>query len=164
MDLKSIKKKALELKSKALDRGKDAIEYSTAKLADSKFTLKTVEELEAFIAKSENKSLIDSKSGIEKTFKKRVIVIFSDPKTSFFTQMLYIFPVLSTKAYSQNISIKLADVRMKDLKEEDYQITGVSTLVVFENTKLFKVVHGEENIQKVVKTLSLDINNTIDTL
>jgi hypothetical protein len=78
--------------------------------------------------------------------------------------MLYLFPVLTAKAYSQNVSIRLADVRMKDLHEETYQITGVSTLLVFEDTHILKVIHGEENIQKVVKSLSLDINTTIDTL
>jgi len=37
-------------------------------------------------------------------------------------------------------------------------------LVIFENEKVYKVIQGEENIQKVVKTASLDINKTIETL
>ncbi|NDK10041.1 hypothetical protein GW846_04625 [Candidatus Gracilibacteria bacterium] len=164
MDFKSLKNKAKALKNKAVDAGKDALEYSSSKLASSGFTLKNTTDLEAFIQKSLNSQVIDSKTGIEKKFKKRVIVIFTDTKTQFFSQMLYLFPVLSAKAYSQNVSIRLADVRMKDLQEESYQITGVSTLVVFENTEILKVIHGEENIQKVVKSLSLDINTTIDTL
>jgi hypothetical protein len=62
MDFKSFKKKAAELKNKAVDAGKDALEYSSSKLASSSATLKNTAELEAFIQKSANTQFIDSKT------------------------------------------------------------------------------------------------------
>lgn len=164
MDFSKIKLKAQELKNKAVDAWKDALEYSTLKLAESKITLKNTLELEDFVNKSENTTGKDSKTGETKNYTKRVIIIFCDTKSDFFTQMLYIYPVLSTKAYSQNVSLKLADVRMKELDEKKYKIKGTETLVVFENLKVLKVIHGAENIQKLVKNLSLDINKAIEEL
>jgi hypothetical protein len=52
MDFKTLKDEALKLKNKALTAGKDAVDYSAGKLADSSLTLKTVADLEKFIEKS----------------------------------------------------------------------------------------------------------------
>ena len=164
MDFTSLKQKAQTLKNKTLEAGKEALEYSTSKLAESSLTLKSKEELEAFIGKSKNTSGKDSVTGQEKTYTHRAIAILIDTKSEFFTKMLYALPVLVTKAFSQNISLKLVD---KDMKEGDFTLYGVTqfpALVVFENTKHIKTLLGEENIQKVVKSLSLDINSTIDSL
>jgi hypothetical protein len=49
-------------------------------------------------------------------------VIFSDTKSDFFKDLLYELPVLSTKAFSQNIALRLADISMKDLDAKKYQV------------------------------------------
>ena len=87
-----------------------------------------------------------------------------DTKSEFFTKMLYALPVLVANAFSQNIALKLVDKDMKDADFAPYNVTQFPTLLVFENTKHIKTLKGEENIQKVVKSLSLDINSTIDSL
>lgn len=61
--------------------------------------------------------------GSQKENKKRVVIIFADPKSDFFEKMLYMLPVLVTKAFSQNISLKLADISMKGIPKQDYSIT-----------------------------------------
>ena len=164
MNLQELKQKALQVKDKTVAMGKNAVEYSTHKLADSKLTLKTLEELEAFVQKSAPTKAKNPTTGEEKTYSHRVIIIFADTKSTFFSSLLYIFPVLSTKAFSQNISLKLADIHMKGLSDSIYAVSQWASLQVFENTKLIKTLSGEENIQKVVKSLSLDINTTIDSL
>ncbi len=93
-----------------------------------------------------------------------MIVIFADTKSDFFSKMLYALPVLSAKAFSQNIALKLADASMKELNPNIYNMSTLPVLLVFENSKCIKTLSGEENIQKVVKSLSLDINSTIDSL
>lgn len=60
------------------------------------------------------------------------------------------------------MALKAADISMKDLDTKKYQIEKQEALVVFENKKVIKVLTGEENIQKVVKSLSLDINKSIE--
>ncbi len=163
MDFTTIKKRATELKNKAVEAGKGAVEYSAWKLADSKMTLKSIWELDLLQKKSVNTTK-KLESGEEKTFVHRSGVIFIDTKSDFFSKMLLSFPVLQTKAYSQNMSMKLMDSWVKDLDVKKYSVTQLPALVIFENEKVYKVIQGEENIQKVVKTASLDINKTIETL
>mgnify|MGYP002858134729 CR=1 FL=1 len=159
-----MKDEALKLKDKAKKAGKDAIEYSATKMADSKMTLKTVEDFEKFRETSKNTKWTDSTTGKKKEFSHRSIVIFSDTKSTFFKEMLYKLPVLQTKAFTQGVKLKLADISMKWLDKEKFSIHNTPSLVVFENEKLLKTLQGEENIQKVVKSMSLDINTTIDSL
>jgi hypothetical protein len=37
-------------------------------------------------------------------------------------------------------------------------------MIVYENKEIYKIISGEENIKKVVKSFSLDINKTIEEL
>lgn len=85
-------------------------------------TLGSVEELESFIEKSKTTTGKDSNTGKEKKFTHRVIIIFADTKTDFFKELLYKLPVLSTKAFSQNIALRTADMSMKDLDTKKYKL------------------------------------------
>jgi len=164
MDFQKIKQEAAKLKDAALKAWKDAVDYSASKLAESSMTLGSVEELESFIEKSKTTTGKDSNTGKEKKFTHRVIIIFADTKTDFFKELLYKLPVLSTKAFSQNIALRTADMSMKDLDTKKYKLWKKESLVVIEDMKVVKVLQGEESIQKVVKSLSLDINKTIEEL
>ncbi len=164
MDLKTLRDEALKLKEKASTISKDVATYGASKLADSGFTLREVSQLEKFIEKSLPTSGIDSQTGKKKEFPHKVIVIFTDPESDFFKEMLYALPVLSAKAFSQNIALKLADMSMKDINLKAYEVYDRETLVVFENKEVIKTLEGQENIQKVVKSMSLDINSSIDSI
>lgn len=163
MDFTKIKKRALTLTTAVKKAWQDAIEYSAWKLADSKKTLKSVSDLEALQKMSAN-STNNTSSGEMKTFTHRSGVIFIDVKSDFFSSMLLSFPVLQAKAYSQNMSIKLMDIRTIGLDMKKYKVSQTPAFVIFENEKVFKVIQGQENIQKVVKAPSLDINKVIQTL
>ena len=162
MDFSKFTKQARDLKDQAVTKSKQALSYGASKLADSKITLKTVSELDLFVEKSKNKQGKDSKTGESKEYSQRVIIIFADPKSGFFQDLLYLLPVLSAKAFSQNISLKLADVHMQGLDKKTYNIHNPPSLVLMENMKFIKILEGEEKIQKVVKSLDLDINKTIE--
>jgi hypothetical protein len=162
MDFKKLKSEALKLKNKAVDAGKYVVTYSAGKLAGSGVTLKSVVDLEKFIEKSKTTEGKDSTTWKEKKFKHQVIVIFVDTKSDFFKELLYKLPVLSTKAFSQNMSLRAADISMKDLDRKKYGLWKKETLVVLENKVVIKTLEGEEKIQKVVKSLSLDINKSME--
>lgn len=164
MDFKKLKDEALKLKNKAVEAWKDAANYSAAKLADSSFTLKSIDEITKFLEKSKTTVWKDSTTGKEKQFKHQVIIIFADTKSSFFKELLYKLPILSTKAYSQSIGLKIADISMKDLDKKLYKIWNVETLIVVEESNVIKSIQGQENIQKIVKSMSLDITKSIDEL
>lgn len=164
MDFAKLKKEALHLKNKAKTAGRDAIKYGAGKLADSKFTLKTEEELEAFLKKSDTTRGKDSQTGKEKRFKHQVLVLFVDTQSDFFQEMLYVFPVLQTKSFSQNMHVRLADINMKGIDKKSYQIIGSQTLLLFEERKVKKVVSDIEGIRNLVKSMSLDINKGIEEI
>ncbi len=155
---------AKQLKDKASRATQQAIDYSAQKLADSKFTITSIDDLEEFIQKSKTTTGTDSDTWKKKEFQHRAIVIFVDTGSEFFKSLLYKLPVLQTKAFSQNIALRLADISMKKLDKKEYQIGREETLLVFENMKITKVLSWQENIQKVVKSMSLDINKSIEEL
>ena len=164
MDFSKFKNKALWLKEKALEAGGNAVDFGASKIADSRFTLKSLNDLEEFIAKSKPSRAKNLDSKEKKVFTRKVIIIFAEPKWDFFKDLIYMLPVLSTKAFSQNISLRIADVWMKGFKKASFKIQTFPSLVVIENTKVMKIVEGEEKIQKVVKSLDLDINKSIEEL
>jgi len=47
---------------------------------------------------------------------------------------------LISKAFTQNISLKLAKSDSKNIKISDYKIKEIPSLVVFENKKVYKIV------------------------
>jgi len=73
------------------------------------------------------------------------------------------FPVLATKAFSQNITMKLAKTSIENLNIEEYNIKRIPSLLIFEDEEVINVIEGRENILKLVKSLKLDINNDIET-
>lgn len=162
MDFKELKAKAKQMQEKASEYADKAIKASSEKLASSSLTISTKDELDKFIKKSENSKFTNKETWEEKTFTKRVIIIFWEEKSDFFKEALYILPVLISKAFTQNISLKLAKSDSKNIKISDYKIKEIPSLVVFENKKVYKIVTWKENILKLVKSVSLDINSEIE--
>ena len=155
MDFAELKKKALQLKD-------DMIEKGAKKLAESSLVLNTEDELNAFIDKSTTKTVEIKDTGETKEFVKKVIVIFADNESDFFEKSLIQLPVLMTKAFSQNLPIKMCDLPLEKL--EDYGIKTLPSLVVFETQKVIKIIDSEENITKIVKDMSLDLESAIENV
>lgn len=138
-----------------------AIKYSSEKLASSALTIRKSDEVQKIIDLSANTKFTNKETGIEKTYIKQSIIIFGDEKSDFFKEALYILPVLATKGFSSNVTVKIA---VSDIKDFDYKTNGIEefpTLAMYENKKLKKVIIGKENILKLVKNWNLDINKLI---
>lgn len=155
MDFQAIKNKVIETKNKAID-------YSAEKLSTSMFTIKNIEELNNTISKSKETSFTNKETWETKTYTKNSFVLFWDENSDFFKESLITFPVLATKAFSQNITLKLAKINIENLKLEDYNIEVIPSLVVFENEKVKTVIAWKENILKLVKSRNLNINNEVE--
>jgi hypothetical protein len=164
MDFKTIKEKALKLKQKATEQTHKAINYGAQKLSNSSFTIETKEELTLIIQKSKPTTYKSKETWVEKTFKHQSIVIFADVWSEFFKEALYVLPVIITKAFTQNISVKLAKSKIEwvDLSQYNIKLDSLPCLVVFENEKVIKNIEWSENIIKLVKSFDLDINKLID--
>ena len=134
MDFKELKEKALKLKEKASEQTKKAIDYGAKKLSESNFTINTKEQLDEIILKSKTTSFKNNETWVVKEYKHKSIVIFADEWSDFFKDALYILPVISTKAFAQNISVKIATSKIKWIKLSDYNVKAktLPCLVVFE--------------------------------
>lgn len=158
-------KKFLETaKNKTKEYSNKAVDFSSKKLSESKLTLKTAEELQKLIDSSQNTKFTNKETGVEKTFVKHSIVILWDEKSDFFKQALYILPVLATKGFTKNTSVKITGNNIKDFDYKTIQVEEFPSLVLFENKEVKKVITGKENILKLVKTWNFDINELVEKI
>ena len=153
-----------KLKSKLIETKNKAVEWSAKALWNSMFTIKNIDELNKTISKSKETSFTNKETWETKTYTKNSFVLFWDENSDFYKESLITFPVLATKAFSQNITLKLAKTNIENLKLEDYKVKEIPSLVVFENEKVKTVIALKENILKLVKSRNLDINSEIEKI
>lgn len=163
MDFSKLKEQALQLKQKAIDVKNKAVDFSAEKISQSWLVLKNQSDLELLIWKSENK-VITTKEWDEKTFVKRSILVVGDASKDFFKEFIISIPVLLTKSFSQSLAIKILDIHNKNIDVSEYELQELPALIVFENKKVYKIIIWEDNIKKVVKSLTLDINRSIEEI
>ncbi|MBW7954391.1 hypothetical protein H3C61_01120 [Candidatus Gracilibacteria bacterium] len=159
----TLKTNALKAKDKAVELKNKGVDFTANQISKSSLMIKDTTELEAFILKSANKT-ITKEDGEEKTFIKRVIVLVGDSKENFLKEIMLSIPVLLTKSFSQSVQLKIIDSFEKKVDLEKYNLESFPCLIVFENKEIYKIISGEENIKKVVNSLSLDINKEIEEI
>lgn len=168
MDFKSVKNKVIKAwktaKTKVVDTTNKAVNFSAKKLSNSSATLRDKKALEDTINRSKNSYFVEKETGKRKLNKNRTIIIFASERSDFFKSALVQYPILKTKAFSQNLTLKLAVSKIDWVNFEDYGIKKMPALVLFENKKAIKTLEWKENIQKLVKSLNLDINELIENL
>ena len=134
MDFSKFKKNVWFFADKLKEKTSEVTDSMAKKFSESAFVLKTPEELDDFIKKSKN--FVSKETW--KTFEKRVLVIFWDSKTDFYKEMLKYFPILFTKSWVSNDSIKLVDINIEWFTKEKYSFDFSPSLIVYQNTKFFK--------------------------
>ena len=65
-----------------------------------------------------------------------------------------------TKAFSQNIPLKISDIDLKDLQK--YNIESQPCLIIFKQEEIDKIIYWEEKINKIAKQLNLDLEKSIE--
>lgn len=163
MDFSKIKQKAIELKDKAIELKDKTVDMTAEKISKSSLVLQGQEDFDKFILKSENKTFLNQEWET-KVFEKRCLVIFWDSSKDFFKEFLLSIPVLLTKSFSQNVALKIVDVKDEKIDIKKYSLSEIPALIVFENKEVYKTITWEDNIKKVVKSLTLDINKTIEEI
>lgn len=163
MDFAALKKKALELKDKWVELWKKAIDETAKKVWESSLVLKNNDDFSKLIDKSKN-STFETETWELKTYTKRSYLIVWDSQKDFFKKMLITLPVFLAKTFSQDAYFKMLDINNKEISLQNYEILEYPCMMVFENKELIKIVYNEENLNKIVKSLSLDINKTVDEL
>lgn len=158
MDFQKFTNNLTKTASKALN---NAATFGAEKIAASRITIDSKKELEDFIAESQT-TTYTKENGEEKTFSHTVIVVFWKESSNFFKDALLHFPILVTKAFAQNIKLKLAKAEIKDVQLTDYNIQSTPAMCIFTNEKLVKTIQWEENIEKITKSFTIDILSEIE--
>lgn len=138
MNFSELKKKALKLKEEAVKYSNEAYDKTANKLKDSKFVLKNKDDLKTFL----------------KDWKK--IVIFWDSNTEFYRKAIIVLPVIYTKSWANNFKIKMFESSSIENVAE-YNVKFIPTMTVFKDWKITEIIEWEENILKLVKNLSLEV-------
>jgi len=162
MDLNELKKKAKELKWKIVKWTDKIITSSANKIQKSWLTIHSNNELKNLIEKSKNTFYTSSQTWEQVEATKKSIVLIWDPKKDFFKEAIYILPIVATKAFTQSITVKLASSDIDDIDYSEYWVNDFPSMIVFEDTKVYKIITWKLNILKLVKSFSLDINKDID--
>lgn len=158
MDISSLKKKAFEFKKQATETLNSGIEKWIEKIEKSSFVISEEKNLEKVIQETQHQE-----NSYGKISRKKTIIIFASAGSPFYKHLLsYIAPIIYTKSWTQNISVKICNIDISKISQ--YGVTESPSLLVFSDTKIVKVVHGKENIEKVVKNTNVDINYLIDNL
>ncbi len=153
----SFKDKMLRLKSKAIDIKNDLVDKSADYLANSSLVIKDKKQLDEIIASTIPKEFTNNQTWEKKQFKRYALIIFVKKDTNFYKESLIDIPVLATKAWTQNVNMKITDLEYK-------WVETFPSLVVFENKKAIKILAWEENIKKIVKTMDFDIIKQIENI
>lgn len=165
MDFSLFTQKAKELGAKLWTQMKEntdkALAFWSEALQKSSFVVQSATDFEELVAASENKT---SPSG--KVYQKRSLLIIGNPQSDFFKTSLYALPVIYWKAWSQNTLVKLMSSEISGIDYGKYALVfnELPCCVVFGDKKVVKIIAWEKNINTLVKSLSLDILGTIDTL
>lgn len=163
MDIKSLKEKANELKKKALEAKDIAIKKTLEWIYNSQICIKTQTDFDSFVLKSLNNFYTD-KEWVKKETVRRSLIVYWDFQDKEFQKVLIWIPVLIAKWFSENTGLKILDTNNTDVKTEIYEEFEKPSILMYENKLLEKIVPGKESVLKVVKSLNLDINKTIDEL
>lgn len=150
--------------NKVKQKANEAIDSTAKSIQSSKnFSVNNKEELDNLIKKSANTEFQNKETWEIKTFKHKSIIIIIDENTEFYKKTSLLFPILSTKTFSKSINIKLSK---KDLEWVDYvsefEIEEFPAMIVFEDEKIYKKIIWEENIEKIIKSVKIDIEEQIE--
>ena len=158
MDFKELQAKAKKYTKQLSETVDKQLDKWIEKIENSSFVISKKEDLEKVIEETKN-----TENSYGKISRKKTIVICVEKGSDFYKHLLsYMLPVIYWKAWTQNVGVKLCNLEQKELKK--YDIGELPALVIFADTKVEKVIHGKEKIEKVVKNTNMDINDVINKL
>ena len=141
----------------------NAVSYSAKKISSSSsFSIKTKEDLDNLIEKSGTTEFV-SKTWEVKDVTHKTILIIAEEKSDFYESISLRFPMLKTKAFSRNIVIMLSKENIEWVNfEEDFWVTQLPTMLVFEDKEIYKKIIWKENIEKISNSFKMNIEELIE--
>lgn len=144
------------------DKFNSAVDYSAKKISESSAVEKK-EDVEELIEKSITTEFQNKDTWELKYFKHKSILIIADEKDKSYDEMMVLFPLLKTKAFSQSVEIMISklDIKWIDYKKE-FELEELPVMIVFENKEITKKIIWKENIEKIAKSIKMNIEELIE--
>lgn len=140
----------------------NALDYTAEKIWE-KSLAKTKKEVEDIIEASKTTEFFKQETWETKIYKHKTLVMVIDEKTDNFKDLSLIYPILKTKVFSQNMKIIMTNKEIEwwDLSQE-YNLEKIPALLVFEDKKLTKTIIWKENLEKIWKSIKMNVEQTLD--
>lgn len=149
---------------KTKEKFNEAVNFSAEKISTSSaFSILTKKDLSEFIEKTETTEFQSKETWEIKYFKHKWYLVVADEKSENFKKISLLFPILKTKAFSANSKIMLAKSNVEDLNlMQEYELSELPAIIVFENKEVYKIIIWEENIEKISKSFKMNIEEIIE--
>lgn len=124
---------------------------------------KSKSEIDDIIEKSKTTEFFKQETWETKFYKHKTILIVVDEKSEAFKDLSILYPIFKTKTFSQNMSILMSNFQIEDLNlQEKYELSELPAMIVFQDKEIYKTIFWKENIEKIWKTVKMNIEQTID--
>lgn len=124
---------------------------------------KSKSEIDDIIEKSKTTEFFKQETWETKFYKHKTILIVVDEKSEAFKDLSILYPVFKTKTFSQNMNILMSNFQIEDLNlQEKYELSELPAMIVFQDKEIYKTIFWKENIEKIWKTVRMNIEQTID--
>lgn len=149
---------------KTKEKFNEAVNFSAEKISTSSaFSILTKKDLSELIEKTETTEFQSKETWEIKYFKHKWYLVIADEKADSFKKISLLFPILKTKAFSANSKIMLAKSNVEDLNlMQEYELSELPAIIVFENKEVYKIIIWEENIEKISKSFKMNIEEIIE--
>ena len=140
-------------------------DFSARKISESSsVSIKTPEDLEKFIEKSKTTEHTNEKTWETKQFQHKVALIVADEKSDFYKRISLEIPILKTKWFAWNIPVKLAKKDLEWIDFSKFSVKEYPTMLIFQEEQVLKQIIWEENIEKISKSLTINMNELIEQI
>ncbi len=138
------------------------VDYSSVKITESwTFSILNRDDLDELINASATKEFQNPNTWELKYFKKKSVLVVTDEKSH--KKISLLFPILKTKAFSANIAIKLSKEKVEGINYSEFNLEEFPVLVLFEDKEITKIINWEENIEKIAKSIKINLDEIIET-
>lgn len=150
MDFKAFTEKAKQMAQDAANKVKKVADQAVEKTAQS------FAKTGIFIKENEEQTKQEQLAELIKNNKK-IIIIFWKQESEFFRKALVMFPVLFTKWWAHNFKLKLYPLDEEESVSKDYKVEDLPALIIFKEGEVSETVEWAEEVMKIVKKLSLEV-------
>ena len=154
---------------KVVDKTKTGLnkvtDFSAKKISESSsVSIKTKEDLQKLIEKSKTTEFENKETWELKQFQHKSALIIADEKTDFYKRISLQIPILKTKWFAGSIPVMLSKKEIEWIDYSEYGVKEYPTMLIFQEEQVFKQIIWEENIEKISKSFTINMEEILEQI